>query len=66
MSELNDPGARLAAEVKKALVNEANEHIARAAKYEIELELKDFTVMDGEIYLDGMDPKEWIDAMVED
>jgi hypothetical protein len=51
---------------KKALIAEAQKHIDAAAKHDIKLELKDFTVHDGDLYLDGMDPKEWIDAMTMD
>lgn len=40
--------------------------IARAAEHEIELTADDFTVFEGDLYLDGMDPDEWIDAMTMD
>ena len=48
------------------LVEQARRVIARAARHEIELTFDNFTVVDGEIWLDGMDPDEWIDAMVMD
>jgi hypothetical protein len=54
------------AEQKQAMAREAKRVIARAKRHDIALEFKDFEVYNGEIYLDGMDPDEWIDAMVMD
>lgn len=45
---------------------EAKEYIEKAAKHDIPLELDDFTIIDGEITLDGMDPGDWLDAMTMD
>lgn len=46
------------------LIAEALRLIARAARLDMELSMADFTVYGGELFLDGMDPDEWIDAMV--
>lgn len=48
------------------LVREARRHITRAARHDITLTLADFTVSEGDLYLDGMDPGEWLDAMLMD
>lgn len=57
---------RLDPETNARLVKEANKHIARAKRHDIDLDLKHFEVIDNEIYLDGMDPDDWIDAMIMD
>ena len=46
------------------LTAEADRLIERC-KREIDIQLKyrDFTVHEGDLYLDGMDPDEWINAM---
>ena len=49
--------------MSEALRVEADKYIARAAEHDITLSYKDFEVIDGEIWLDGMDPGDWIDAM---
>lgn len=60
MADTRTPAAR------KLLAAEADKVIARAARHEITLTRGDFTVSEGDLYLDGMDPKEWIDAMIMD
>ena len=49
-----------------ALRREAKRAITRAARHDIELTLSDFQVIDGDLYLDGMAPNDWIDAMTMD
>jgi hypothetical protein len=63
MADTRTPAARTAA---RKLLAEADRIIARAARHEITLTRGDFTVSEGDLYLDGMDPKEWIDAMIMD
>lgn len=48
------------------LRDEADAVIAAAAEHDIELTWQQFEVIDGELYLDGMDPREWLDAMTMD
>lgn len=45
-------------------MDETTAAIDYAAKFDIPLSPEDFTVIDGGVYLDGMDPIEWVDAMV--
>jgi hypothetical protein len=45
---------------------EADRIIARAKRHDIELVHSHFVVIEGELYLDGMDPDEWLDAMLMD
>lgn len=45
---------------------EIRRHIARAKRYDIELSAEDFTLFEGDVFLDGMNPAEWIDAMTMD
>lgn len=40
--------------------------IARAATWDLALDADDFTITNGEVWLDGMDPAEWLDAMTQD
>lgn len=40
--------------------------IAKAATHEITLTPGDFRIIDGDVYLDGMDPFDWIHAMTMD
>lgn len=42
------------------------ESINRAAEHDITLEPGQFKVIDGDLFLDGMVPSEWIDAMTMD
>lgn len=48
------------------LLKQADGHIATAAKHDITLTYKDFTVYEGELWIDSMDPKDWIEAMTMD
>lgn len=48
------------------LAKESAKWIAKAAKHDIELSPGDFMIIDGDLYIDGMDPGEWIDAMTMD
>lgn len=51
----------------KETKQEADRIIARAKEEaDLTLEYKDFTIFQGDLYLDGMDPDEWIDAMMMD
>lgn len=59
---LAEQRAALAAELEA----EAKRHIRRAARHDITLARSDFEVIDGELFLDGMAPDEWIDAMTMD
>lgn len=44
-----------------------NRLIERAAKYDLDLEPRDFTLeADGSLTIDGMDAVEWVDAMTMD
>lgn len=56
----------LTTEEKTALAEEANGWMAQAGEAGITLTPRDFTVFEGGLYLDGMDPGEWIDAMTMD
>ena len=50
---------------KNALLAKADKYIRMAKnRADIDLKVKDFDVVDGELWLDGMDPKEWIDAQM--
>lgn len=49
-----------------ANVKTVRDAIAAAAKHDIVLEASDFRVIDGDVYLDGMDPFDWIHAMTMD
>lgn len=40
--------------------------IRDAAEADIYLSPRDFTVVGGDVYLDGMDPSEWLHAMTMD
>lgn len=57
---------------RAALRAEAQGYIDLAAEkaaekgVELTLTLSDFSYIDGEIWLDGMDPKEWIEAQLMD
>lgn len=42
------------------------ETIAKAAEHDITLQPSDFTLCDGDVLLDGMDPFDWIHAMTMD
>lgn len=48
------------------LAQEAAKWIQEAAKHDIELSPGNFEIIDGDLYIDGMDPGEWIDAMTMD
>lgn len=45
---------------------EADKIIAAAEKHDLILTHQSFQVIDGELYIDGMDPAEWLDAMTMD
>lgn len=49
-----------------AVGREIDHHIAQAARHEIELSPADFVVIGEDVYLDAMDPAEWLDAMTMD
>lgn len=41
-------------------------YITKAADGDITLKVGDFQVIDGDVYLDGMDPDEWLESMLMD
>jgi hypothetical protein len=46
------------------LQDEADAIIRQAVRYDITLTWADMDVVDGELYVDGMDPREWLDAVI--
>lgn len=52
--------------VPLSVQGKVNRAIERAAKEDIELTPECFTTEDGEIFIDGMDPKDWLYAMTMD
>lgn len=48
------------------LMDEMDAAIAYAAENGLTLEPRDFDVIDGWLYVDGMDPAEWVDALTMD
>jgi hypothetical protein len=51
---------------RTAIIAEMKHWAREAAAHDITLTRSDFTVIDGELYLDGMAPDEWLDAMTMD
>ena len=49
-----------------SIADEMDAVIASAAEHDIELTDANFTITDGELFIDGMDPVEWLDAMTMD
>lgn len=51
------------AEYRTRIMQEAT---AKAAEHSITLKPSDFTLYDGGVYLDGMDPLDWVHSMTMD
>lgn len=52
--------------IEDNLKRQADRIIARAKENDISLAREDFTIFEGELYLDGMDPDEWLNVMMMD